>query len=111
MNRLYKVCGISKQSFHQYHNRLLTKLQEEAYLRTMIEKIRRDHPTMGCRDMYFKIRPKTMDRDAFEDFCREEGYMIKYPKSFRRTTKVGMPVIPQSTTNFSSPGTDTGIGK
>jgi putative transposase len=86
MNTIYKVCGISKQSFHQYHNRLLTKIKEEGLLRIMIEKIRRDHPTMGCRDMYFKIRPKTMGRDAFEDFCREEGYMIKNPKSFKRTT-------------------------
>jgi putative transposase len=86
MNAMYKACGISKQSFHQYHNRLLIKLQEEDFLRIMIEKIRRDHPTMGCRDMYFKIRPKTLGRDVFEDFCREEGYMIKYPKSFKRTT-------------------------
>jgi transposase InsO family protein len=61
-------------------------MQEEAYLRIVIEEIRRDHPTMGCRDMYFKIQPNTMGRDAFEDFCREQGYMITYPKSFRRTT-------------------------
>lgn len=86
MNILYKVCGISKQSFHQYHNRLLEKMEQEAYLRIVIAEIRQDHPTMGCRDMYFKIQPNTMGRDAFEDFCREEGYMITYPKSLRRTT-------------------------
>ncbi len=86
MNTLYKVCGISKQSFHQYHNRMLKRMEEEAYFRDMIAKIRKDHPTMGCRDMYFKIRPVTMGRDAFEEFCRQEGYMITYPKRFRRTT-------------------------
>lgn len=86
MNTLYKVCGISKQSFHQYHNRLAAKLQEEACLVVMIEKVRRDHPTMGCRDMYFKIRPVTMGRDAFEDFCRQAGYMLARVRSFRRTT-------------------------
>jgi putative transposase len=78
--------GISKQSFHQYHNRLLDKMQEEAFLRVLIAEIRWDHPTMGCRDMYFKIQPNTMGRDSFETFCREEGYMITCSKSFRRTT-------------------------
>lgn len=86
MNALYHVCGLSKQSFHQYHNRLLEKIQEESYLKDMIAKIRWDHPTMCCRDMYFKICPVTMGRDAFEDFCREEGFMIVHAKSFRRTT-------------------------
>ncbi len=86
MNTLYTVCGISKQSFHKYHNRLLVKLQEEAYLRVMIEQIRQDHPTMGCRDMYYKICPETIGRDAFEDFCRQEGYMLASSKSYRRTT-------------------------
>lgn len=77
---------ISKQSFHQYHNRLLVKLQEEAYLIKMIEEIRQDHPTMGCRDIYFKIAPDSVGRDAFEELCRQQGFMIKREKSFIRTT-------------------------
>ena len=86
MNTLYKVCGISKQSFHQYHNRLLLRLQEESYLMGIIAEIRREHPTMGCRDMYFKICPTTIGRDAFESFCREAGLMIIHKKNYRRTT-------------------------
>ena len=86
MNELFRTMGISKQSFHQYHNRLLLKLQEEAYLVKMIEAIREDHPTMGCRDMYFKIAPSSLGRDAFEDFCRYQGFMVKRIRNFRRTT-------------------------
>ena len=78
--------GVSKQSFHQYHNRLLMRLQEEAYLVGMVEEIRKDHPTMGCRDMYYKIVPEHMGRDAFEEFCRQNGFMSQRIKNFRRTT-------------------------
>ncbi len=86
MNQLFHVTGISKQSFHQYHNRLLFRLQEEAYLVMMIEAIRKDHPTMGCRDLYFKIAPSSIGRDAFEELCRQKGYAVSRVKNFRRTT-------------------------
>jgi len=78
--------GTSKQSFHQYHNRLLNRLQEEAYLVRLIEDIRKDHPTMGCREMYFKIAPINIGRDAFEELCYQNGFMVKRVKNFRRTT-------------------------
>lgn len=78
--------GVSKQSFHQYHNRLLVRLQEEAYLVKLIEDIRQDHPTMGCRDMYFKIAPVNLGRDAFEDFCQQNGFASRQVKNLRRTT-------------------------
>ncbi len=86
MNQLFRAVSISKQSFHQHHNRLLLKHQEEAYLDLMIQDIRRDHPTMGCRDMYFKIAPSTMGRDAFEEFCRYQGYVLSRIKNYRLTT-------------------------
>lgn len=86
MNSLFKALRKSKQSFHQYHNRLIIKLEEEEMLRYLIPQIRKNHPTMGIRDLYFKIRPQTMGRDAFEDFCREEGFAVKPKRSYRRTT-------------------------
>jgi len=86
MNKLFSTMGISKQSFHQYHKRLLVRLQEEAYLVRLIEEIRKDHPTMGSRDMYFKIGSSNLGRDAFEDLCRQQGFMVKRTKSFKQTT-------------------------
>lgn len=86
MNSLFRALRKSKQSFHQYHNRLIIKLEEEETLRYLIPQIRKNHPTMGIRDLYFKIRPQTMGRDAFEDFCREEDFAVKPRRSYRRTT-------------------------
>jgi transposase InsO family protein len=86
MNTLFRAVGNSKQSFHQYHNRLILKLEEEEYLRYMISEIRANHPTMGIRDLYFKIGPQTMGRDIFEEFCKQEGFVLKKKKAFRGTT-------------------------
>lgn len=52
----------------------------------IICQIRSDHPTMGSRDMYYKIQPKELGRDAFESFCKEYGFSIQKTKSFKRTT-------------------------
>ena len=41
---------------------------------------------MGIRDIYYKLQPKGLGRDAFEDICREEGLMIERPRNLRRTT-------------------------
>lgn len=87
MNELFRTMGTSKQSFHQYHNRLLIKLQEEAYLIMLINQIRKDHPTMGSRDMYYKLSPSSIGRDAFEELCRQKGYVAKRPRNFRKTTQ------------------------
>ena len=86
MNKLFITMGVSKQSFHQYHNRILIKLQEESYLIELIKDIREDHPTMGCRDMYFKMAPISIGRDAFEEFCRQNGFMSQLIRNLRRTT-------------------------
>jgi putative transposase len=52
----------------------------------IVYQIRQDHPTMGIRDIYFKLSPKGIGRDAFEEICRQEGLMLERPKNRRRTT-------------------------
>ena len=107
MNQLFRAVSISKQSFHQYHDRLMVKLQEEAYLDLMVQDIRRDHPTMGCRDMYFKIAPSTMGRDAFEDFCHHRGYMLSRKPNYRITTdSMGVRRFDNLTLNLSLTAAD-----
>jgi len=86
MNTLYKALGISKQSFHQKMNRELMIQSEKQQLLMLIYQIREDHPTMGIRDMYYKLHPETMGRDVFESFCREEGLVVERIKNWRRTT-------------------------
>ncbi len=36
--------------------------------------------------MYITSRPRTLGRDAFEEFCNEEGFMIQKKKRFTGTT-------------------------
>lgn len=86
MNSLYRSIGISKQGFHQHLNRELRALSEKKQLLMIIYNIRQDHPTMGIRDMYFKIQPSSMGRDAFELFCKEEQLNIERFKNYKRTT-------------------------
>lgn len=86
MNSLYRSIGISKQSFHQKLDRLRLIKSEQGQLLLLIYQIREDHPTMGIRDMYYKLRPLSMGRDVFEVFCKAEGLMSKRTKNWHRTT-------------------------
>jgi len=86
MNRLYGSIGISKQAFHQQRTRALIKEQEQRNLLPIIYQVRQDHPTMGSRDMYYKLQPEYMGRDAFERFCKAEGLMVQRVRNWRRTT-------------------------
>lgn len=86
MNKLYKSVEISKQSFHQMMDRNLKIRSEQKQLLVLIYQIREDHPTMGVRDMYYKLRPQTMGRDRFENFCREEGLTLDRVKNWSKTT-------------------------
>lgn len=86
MNSLYSSIGITKQAFHQQLNRDCLKEQERANLLPIVNQIRQDHPTMGCRDMYYKLGVAHMGRDAFERFCKDEGLMVVRFRNWRRTT-------------------------
>ena len=86
MNSLYRSVGISKQAFHQKMDRFQLLKSEQGQLLLLIYQIREDHPTMGMRDMYYKLMPESMGRDAFEAFCKSEGLMSKRTKNWHRTT-------------------------
>jgi len=86
MNELYRSIGISKQAFHKMMDKELRLCSEKKQLLVLVYQIRCDHPTMGARDMYFKLRPQHMGRDAFEVFCKEEGLMVERARNWRRTT-------------------------
>lgn len=86
LNELYRVLGISKQTFHQ---RLKRQANEESYhhqLLFLVYEVRADHPTMGVRDMYHLLRPEFIGRDAFEAFCRTYGLLSDRPVNQSRTT-------------------------
>jgi putative transposase len=86
LNHLYKVIGISKQGVHKMLNLKQRCNDEFEQLSRYIEDIRADHPTMGLRDMYFKIKPDFIGRDKFENFCKSIGVMQKQKRNKCKTT-------------------------
>lgn len=86
MNKLYNSIGITKQAFHKMLDRKMCKRSEEQQLLKLVYEIRNDHPTMGLRDMYYKLSPQYIGRDSFEAMCKSDGLSVKKHKSWRITT-------------------------
>jgi putative transposase len=86
MNEIYRSVGTSKQNVHQRLHRTGKQNEEREQLRGLLRGIREDHPSMGVRSLYKKIRPKTMGRDRFYCWYRSEGFTITPSKNWCRTT-------------------------
>ena len=86
MNALYRTIGITKQAFHKRLDHYLHLTDEAQQLLTVIQDIRKEHPEMGARELYFIIKPTFMGRDKFELFCFENGLRVARKRSFTRTT-------------------------
>jgi transposase InsO family protein len=86
MNQIYRSIGTSKQNVHQRLNHTLMHHEEREQLEYLVGQIREDHPSMGARDLYKKIKPKTMGRDRFYEWYRSKGLTVLPRKNWRRTT-------------------------
>lgn len=51
-----------------------------------MSQVRRDHPGMNLRDIYFKIRPPGIGRDSFESICKQLGLGVNVRRNPRKTT-------------------------
>lgn len=52
----------------------------------LVYGIRSDHPSMGLRDMYYKLQPDGMGRDKFEALCKSASLSLERKPNYRRTT-------------------------
>lgn len=86
MNELYNCLGKSKQSVHQYLGKKVNIEILVYQIRIIVQQVRKDHPMMGVRDIYYKMRPKEIGRDRFEDICKIEGLLVQRARNYRRTT-------------------------
>jgi len=86
LNKLYKSIGLSKQAFHQRMDRYMQERSIEEQILMLVYRVREDHPTMGLRDIYFKITPIEIGRDRFEILCKQSGLMVERTHNLRRTT-------------------------
>jgi len=86
LNAMYRSVNETKQGFHQYLHRRNRQNEEIRHLIGIILQVRRDHPTMCCRSMYYKIRPSFVGRDKFEVICRVYGFTTQRKKARHKTT-------------------------
>jgi transposase InsO family protein len=86
MNNVYRCLGISKQSFYQMFNRRLYKQEEQQQILYLVRQVRKDHPRMSARDIYYKLRPSSIGRDQFEQLCYENDLKVQHKRNFRVTT-------------------------
>jgi len=86
MNMMYQAVGVSKQNFHQQMVRDNHWREEAAYLWELMIQLREDHPMMGARTMYDKLRPQQVGRDAFIELYNRAGMKVRRYKNYRRTT-------------------------
>lgn len=86
MNQIYRWLGTTKQNVHQRLNREIEREEEKEQLKVILQQVREDHPNMGCKALYRKVRPETMGRDKFFEFYGKYGFKIPKQKCFRRTT-------------------------
>jgi len=86
MKEILEAVGTSKQAFFQMMKRSHYREEERQQLLPLVNEIRKDHPAMGARDMYIKLKPATLGRDRFERLCFDNGYRVKRVKNFRKTT-------------------------
>lgn len=86
LNQMYKVVGISKQGFAKQRKRQSQYKEEERFVKDIVIQVRKDHPTMSCRSIYYKMNPVFIGRDRFERICREAGLKVVKQRNKRRTT-------------------------
>lgn len=86
MNQIYRWLETTKQNVHQRLERELKREEEKEQLKVILCQVREDHPEMGCKLLYKKVKPQTMGRDKFFEFYRDYGFKIIPKKCFRRTT-------------------------
>lgn len=86
LNKLYEVAQITKQGFAKQRKRQFSYREEEQYVKEIVLQVRRDHPTMSCRSIYYKMNPVFIGRDRFEKLCREAGLKVVKEKGVKRTT-------------------------
>jgi len=83
---VYRAMGTSKQNIRQRLTRVMASREQQGQLRKLVEDVRRDHPEMGAKSLYMKLRPSRMGRDRFYNWYRDNGLTIVPRKNWRRTT-------------------------
>jgi len=83
MNTLYDIAGTSKQAFYKSLKREEKKITLMFKVEDKVKEIRKDHPRMGSRPMYYKLRIKEVGINKFEMIVRESGLGLRQKKVYK----------------------------
>ena len=86
MRELYRKVGISRQAHHQAVKRQRSSYLAQFTLVNEVINIRRNHPRMGLRKIYYLVQPEGVGRDQFEQLMAKKGLKLTKTKNYRRTT-------------------------
>jgi transposase InsO family protein len=81
------MLAMSKQNVSQKLKRIYCQQIIEETVVDHAEQIRKQHPRMGCRKMYFKsLMPLPLGRDKCERILLSRGFKVRHPINYKRTT-------------------------
>ncbi len=84
--------GITRQAYYQSKKRILRELVEQEILLSGVTEIRKNHKRLGGRKLFYKLEgfmsghQIKMGRDAFFDFLRDNGLLVRKRKRYHVTT-------------------------
>jgi putative transposase len=87
MTQMYKMLNLSRQNVSQKLRRTVARNLAEEIVLELAGEIRKDHPQMGCRKMYWKsFSQMPLGRDYCEQIMISNGLQVHFPPNFKRTT-------------------------
>lgn len=86
MADLYQLEHLSKQAHAQHQSRELIEGINEQEILSQIARFRIQHPVLGLKKLFYKVKPLNMGRDRFIDLAVSANLGIERPKNYSRTT-------------------------
>ena len=86
LNKLYKAIGITKQTFHERYALQLYLGEMKEQLLPVIKEIRKDHPRMAAREIYYMLAPEWIGRDRFIEWLNNAGFKVRQLRNYIKTT-------------------------
>ena len=92
LGRICRLFGLTRQAYYKHIKYQKKVITEDHIVLQLIRSIRKDHPRMGGRKMYFMIREEMdrlnikMGRDAFFDLLSSEYLLVQQKRRKHITT-------------------------
>jgi transposase InsO family protein len=80
MQSVYEVAGISRQGFYKKLRHEEKEWTRRERIEEMVREVRKDHPRMGSRPLYYKLGIKGVGINKFERIMSEIGLGIRRKK-------------------------------